>query len=184
MPRMLRFHYHRYLLTFLLPLLLVSPLTSASQDKPYYKVPHATDLQADGELASKENLPLLIMFSQSGCTYCDLVREDFLEPMRKSGDYTDKVIMRIIKLDDYGNVRDFDGQMRKPIDIAVRYRASLTPTVIFVDHRGKELTERILGISTPPLYGGLLDDAIDLSLQRIRPINVSRQVEDKTSRLE
>lgn len=184
MPRMLLSHFQRTLLTVLLPLLLVSPPASASQGKPYYKVPYAADLQADGELARKKNLPLLIMFSQSGCLYCDLVREDFLEPMRKSGDYTDKVIMRIIKLDAFGEMRDFDGQMREPIEIAVRYRASLTPTVIFVDYKGKELAKRILGISNPYYYGGELDDAIELSLQRIQPMNVSQQQNDETSRLE
>lgn len=166
----------RFLLPgFLLTLLLLSPLTAISQNKPYYKVPHAEDLRADGKLAREKNLPLLIMFSQDGCSYCDQVREEFLEPMRKSGDYTDKVIMRMIKLDSFTEIRDFDGQWREPIDIAVRYRASLTPTVIFVNHKGHELAERILGITTPAFYGGELDDAIDLSLQRLRPVNVSRQ---------
>jgi thioredoxin-related protein len=179
---MFRTRLRHLILPALLPLFLILPITAVSQSKPYYKVPLAQDLQADGELAREKKVPLLIMFSQDGCLYCDQVREDFLEPMRKSGDYTDKVIMRVVKLDSYTDVRDFDGEWRDPIDIAVRYRASLTPTVIFVNHRGSELTERILGISTPPMYGGLLDEAIDVSLQRLRPISVSRQDDDDSSR--
>ena len=180
MPRML----HSTLQRYLLPVLLALPLAVIGQDKPAYRVPPATDLQADGKLAREKNLPLLIMFSQDGCLYCDQVREEFLEPMRKSGDYTDKVIMRMIKLDSFLEIRDFDGQWREPVDIAVRYRASLTPTVIFVNHKGHELAERILGITTPAFYGGELDDAIDLALQRLRPVTVSQQRSDDTAHLQ
>lgn len=165
----------RLLLTSLLPLLMTLPVSAASQTAPAYKVPRAEDLKADGQLARRKNLPILIMFSQTGCSYCEQVLEQFLEPMRKSGDYTDKVIMRKIKLDSFEEIRDFDGQWRKPDEIAVRYRASITPTVVFVDYRGHELAERILGLTTPAFYGGELDDAIDLALQRLRPMNVSLQ---------
>lgn len=171
MPLMLR----RFLATSLLPLLLTLPLSTTAQVAPAYKVPLTTDLHADGQLAREKNLPLLIMFSQDGCSYCDQVREQFLEPMRKSGEYTDRVIMRIIKVDRFSDIRDFDGRMREPSDIATRYRASVTPTVIFVDYRGHELAERVLGITTPAFYGGELDDAIEVSLQHLRPMNVSLQ---------
>lgn len=148
---------------------------AAAETAPTIKVPLTTDLYADGRLAHNRNLPLLIMFSMDGCAYCEMVREDFLEPMLKSGDYTDKVIMRIIKVDDFGEVRDFDGELRLASKIAGYYRASVTPTVIFVDYRGHELAPRLLGISTPAFYGGDLDNAIDLSLQRLRPVNLSQQ---------
>jgi len=145
------------------------------QAAPTVKVQQTEDLYADARQAEERNLPLLIMFSQDGCSYCSMVREDFLEPMLKSGDYTDRVIIRIVKVDNFDEVRDFDGKMRDASTIATRYRASVTPTVIFVDPRGHELAERILGISTPAFYGGLLDDAIDDSLHRLRPINLSQQ---------
>lgn len=183
MPPMLRLMFphfqmpalRRSLLGALLPLLMILPSTAVSDTRPYYKVPQAHDLVADGKLAQQTKRPILIMFSQSGCLYCDQVREEFLEPMRKSGDYKDKIIMRIIKLDSFEEVRDFDGHWRDPSDIAVRYRASVTPTVIVVDHRGHQLAERILGITTPAFYGGELDDAIELGLQRLRPSNASLQ---------
>ncbi|MDZ7803514.1 thioredoxin family protein [Thiohalophilus sp.] len=165
----------RLLLTFLLPLLMTLPVSATGSGAPAYKVPRTTDLKADGQLARRQNLPILIMFSQTGCSYCEQVLEQFLEPMRKSGDYTDKVIMRRIKLDAFEEIKDFDGQWREPDEIALRYRASVTPTVVFVDYRGHELAERILGLTTVDFYGGELDDAIDLALQRLRPVNLSLQ---------
>lgn len=148
---------------------------AAAAPAPTVRVPLTNDLYADGRLARSQNLPLLIMFSMDGCTYCEMVREDFLEPMLKSGEYTDRVIMRIVKVDDFGEVRDFDGELRPASKLATHYRASVTPTVIFVDYRGHELAPRLLGISTPAFYGGDLDNAIELSLQRLRPVNLSKQ---------
>ncbi|TDY03739.1 thioredoxin-related protein [Thiohalophilus thiocyanatoxydans] len=171
MPLMLR----RFPAISLLCLSLALPLSTTSHAAPAYEVPRTTDLRADGRLARERNLPLLIMFSQDGCGYCDQVREKFLEPMRKSGEYTDKVIMRIIKVDRFADIRDFDGRMREPDEIAARYQASVTPTVVFVDYRGHQLAERVLGITTPAFYGGELDDAIDVALQHLRPLNVSLQ---------
>ena len=169
---------HPMLRRFFIPLLLLLiPLTGANAGQVTVpaKVPLTDNLQADARLARERNLPLLIMFSMRGCGYCDMVREDFLEPMLKSGDYADKVIMRIIRVDDYGEVRDFDGEYRQTSNIATRYRASVTPTVIFVDHKGHELAPRLLGISTPGFYGGYLDEGIDRSLRLLRPITVSQQ---------
>lgn len=140
-----------------------------------YQVPHTTNLYADGQLARERNLPLLILFSMDECTYCEIVREQFLEPMLRSGDYTDKVIMRMVKVDEYAPIRDFDGQRREPAAISRRYRASLTPTVIFVDHRGHELAPRLLGVTNVYYYGGDLDKSIELSLSRLRPVQLSRQ---------
>ncbi|MDY6979883.1 MAG: thioredoxin fold domain-containing protein [Pseudomonadota bacterium] len=174
----------RLLATSLLPLLMTLPVSAADQAARAYEVPRTGDLQADGQLAKRKNLPILIMFSQTGCSYCEQVLEQFLEPMRKSGDYTDRVIMRRIKLDAFEEIRDFDGQWREPDEIALRYGASVTPTVVFVDYRGHQLAERILGLTTPAFYGGELDDAIELALQRLRPVNVSLQPGSDNRRLQ
>ncbi len=168
---MLRHFFSLFIALFCLNLFDAAAVAAA----PMVKVPLTNDLYADGRLAHSQNLPLLIMFSMDGCTYCEMVREDFLEPMLKSGEYTDKVIMRIVKVDDFGEVRDFDGKLQPASNIATHYRASVTPTVIFVDYRGHELAPRLLGISTPAFYGGDLDNAIELSLQRLRPVNLSKQ---------
>ena len=81
---------------------------------PYVKVREPTDLQAVAQEARQRQLPILIMFSRDGCPYCDVVREEFLKPMLRSGDYTDRVIMLEIHSDSYAPIRDFNGQMVNP----------------------------------------------------------------------
>ena len=148
-------------------LLLFATIVRAD-DLPYVKVQEPTDLQLVGQQARQRQLPILIMFSRDGCPYCDVVREEFLKPMLRSGDYTDRVIMLEIHSDSYAHLRDFNGQQISADALAHRYRAGFAPTVVFLDHQGKELAERLIGITTRDFYGGYLDDAIDESLQRLR----------------
>jgi hypothetical protein len=66
-----------------------------------------------------------------------------------------------LRIDSALPLRDFDGQSVAPDALASRYRTRLTPTVLFLDDRGRELTERIIGINTVDFYGYYLDAAID-----------------------
>ena len=152
-------------LLILLILLLANPASSAEEGAEI-RVPLTTDLQADARLAQTRGIPLLIMFSLDNCPYCMVVREEFLDPMQRNSDYHEKVLMRILKMDgDF--VIDFDGRRVPVDDLAVRYGASVAPTVVLLDYRGRMLAERLLGITTPDFYGGYLDAAIDESLQRL-----------------
>jgi thioredoxin-related protein len=151
--------------------LLLLFATSVEADRlPYVKLREPMDLQAVGQEAKQRQLPILIMFSRQGCPYCDVVREEFLKPMLRSGDYTDRVIMLEIHSDGHAQLRDFDGTIIKAEALAHRYRASFAPTVVFLNYQGKELVERLIGITTRDFYGGFLDEAIDRSLQRVRSL--------------
>ena len=151
-----------------LGVLLLTVASVQAEVLPYVKVREPTDLQAVGQEAQQRQLPILIMFSRDGCPYCDVVREEFLKPMLRSGDYTDRVIMLEVYSDSYTPIRDFNGQMISAEDLAHRYRAGFAPTVVFLNYQGKELVERLIGITTRDFYGGFLDDAIEESLQRLR----------------
>ena len=65
------------------------------------QVVRTTDLASDAQAARERNLPILMMFSMDGCGYCELVEQDFLRPMLISGDYRDKVIIRMVKTDSF-----------------------------------------------------------------------------------
>ncbi len=157
-------------LLFCVGLLLMSATGVQAEALPYVKVREPADLQAVGQEAQRRQLPVLIMFSREGCPYCDIVREEFLKPMLRSGDYTDRVIILEIHSDSYTRLRDFNGAMISAGALAHRYRASFAPTVVFLDHRGREIAKRLIGITTRDFYGGFLDEAIDQSLQRVRSL--------------
>ena len=46
----------------------------------------------------------------------------------------------------------------------------MTPTLLFVDSQGRELAERMVGVTTLEFYGGYLDQAIDASSDKLREL--------------
>jgi thioredoxin-related protein len=131
-------------------------------------IPLATDLQADGLQAREARLPILLTFSAIVCEYCRQLEDEFLRPMLISGDYTDRVLIRRLLLDNGSRVLDFSGERIPTTQLSDRYKVFVTPTILFLDGNGKELARRMVGINTPEMYGGYLDNCIDTALYSIR----------------
>lgn len=131
-------------------------------------VSRAENFAALGERARSGHMPILLVVSQADCPYCELLKREILEPMLVSGEYDGRVLIRELFIDSELPVRDFDGQAIAPDALARRYRARLTPTVLFLDDRGRELTEPMVGINTVEFYGYYLDAAIDTARKRLR----------------
>ena len=159
------------LITKIMPvaaLFFAGALLAAGQTGPVH-VPLAQDLAEDAALAEQGKLPVLLMFSAEHCSYCEEVEASFLRPMLISGDYTDKVLIRKVRIDDYGrSLTDFDGSTVSPADLASRYHVRVTPTLVFLDSHGNQLTSKLVGISSVDYYGSYLDGAIDTALDRLR----------------
>ncbi len=120
-----------------------------------------SDARQEAKLSEQQHLPILIMFGTESCPFCHLLKEDFLIPMIISGDYTDRVILRQLYITDDREIIDFSGQKISAEAFAQRYKVRLFPTTVLVDHRGQPLVKNIVGVTTPSLFGGTLDDAID-----------------------
>ena len=131
-------------------------------------VPVADNLQQDGRQALARQLPILLAFSADDCSYCELLEEDFLQPMLLSGEYEDRIIIRKLILDNGSDVRDFNGRKTEATRLSDHYRVFVTPTILFVDGNGRELAERMVGINTPELFGGYLDACVETALKSIR----------------
>jgi len=132
------------------------------------EVPLTTDLQADGRQARKAKLPLLLVFSSITCDYCRQLEDAFLRPMLISGEYTDRILIRSLLLENGLRVTDFSGERIAATQLSSRYKVYVTPTILFLDGDGRELAERMVGINTPEMYGGYLDNCITTALYAIR----------------
>lgn len=154
--------------------LALAPLQAQEIKLDPATIEEVTDLQALASLARQQQTPILLMFSQKGCAYCVILEEDYLKPMLRSGDYLNKVIIRKVRIDSFDTLRGFDGNQLGADQLATRYRAYVTPTMVFLDHTGKELAKRLLGIGTEGYFAAEIDQAIDTSLHRLRAVAVNR----------
>ena len=135
---------------------------------PYVEIKYVSDFSRLAEVARSEGKIILLEVSASYCEYCDMLEEEFIKPMLRNDDYTGDVLIRKIDMDSYYNISNFSGDNTTPDKFTKHLNVRLTPTILFFDGNGNEVSQRILGINSIDLYGGYLDDALKTGLQKIR----------------
>ena len=156
-------------------LLVIMPISEAvfSGDRSGV-VPPVRDLFSLSKVAEARNLPILLMVSQDHCPYCELLKEEILNPMVISGDYINKAVMSVLTIDASKAIIDFNGKKIEPRDVALRYNATITPTLLFLDYQGNEIQERMTGVNTVEMYGYYLDESIDEALEKLKQSKLSQ----------
>jgi thioredoxin-related protein len=124
-------------------------------------LPQAKDLRQLGNSAVERQIPILLMVSQYHCGFCEQMKREVLYPMQLSGEYSNKVIMRELLIDPGEMVTNFQGQRESADACSDRYQVHVTPTLLFLDPKGNEVAERILGINTVDYLLFYIEEAID-----------------------
>jgi len=131
------------------------------------EVPLVDDLAALGRTAERRRLPIVLLVSRSDCSYCMVIKDEVLNPMMKSGEYVDTALIGELMLDAAAPLRWFDGEQGIREELASRFEADVTPTLLFLGPDGAELTPRIRGINTVELFGFYVDRAIGTARTRM-----------------
>ncbi|SFG11492.1 thioredoxin family protein [Neptunomonas qingdaonensis] len=151
-------------LLFVLTSLFLSILLNSTHAS---SLPAGNNFNLDAELLGESRI-LVVMISQSDCSYCQLVHDDFLAPMHSGGRYQQKALFRELKIDTNSALLDFDGQQITPKQFAKKYQSTFTPTLLFLDNKGNPLVANMVGINTPEFYGYYLDQSIDEAITRLQ----------------
>ena len=99
----------------------------------------------------------LVLFSIPDCPYCRVIREHHLLPMLKTrppGLHAGEFMIRGQRV-----FADFDGQSIDEQAFARRYRATFSPTLVFLNPQGREVADRIVGLSDD-FFGAYLEGRI------------------------
>lgn len=126
----------------------------------------ARDLAADGRLAAAKGVPLVILYSQDDCSWCEKLKREYLGPM--SRDPAAHVLVRELHMDHATPLLDFDGRRTTSADFSKKVKARFAPTVMFHGPNGAALAEPIVGFRLADFYGAYLDRAIDESRTRLK----------------
>ena len=131
------------------------------------EVPLVDDLAALGRTAERRRLPIVLLVSRSDCSYCMVIKDEVLNPMMKSREYDDLALIGELMLDAAEPLRWFDGEPGIRAELASRFAADVTPTLLFLGPDGAELAPRIRGINTVELFGFYVDRAIGTARTRM-----------------
>lgn len=126
-----------------------------------------TSLEKDSLLARKQNIPILIEFTTPWCSYCEALEQQVLEPLLRSEEFKGKIIIKKLEINDYSEIIGFDGKNYSAYDISQKYKVKLYPTLVFFDSNGKEIKQRIIGITLIDDVTERLDNTIRSAINEI-----------------
>lgn len=149
------------LLIFLMLSLTVSAGEYSEQELPFVEIKTADDFVALGHQSRDQGKVIMLEMSASYCGYCRTLEEEIIKPMLRSGDYAKNVLIRKLEIDSHHPVKGPQGEKTNPAELASRYDVFVTPTLIFLDADGKEVSERILGVNSLDYYGYYVDQSLD-----------------------
>ena len=159
---------------FAIPLILFLSIPMANiaaeeeDDLPFVQIQSLRNFSTTSREALDSNKIIMLEMSASYCSYCRTLEEEIIKPMLRSGDYTQDVLIRQLEIDDTSPVKNISGKNTTPSELAARFNIKITPTLLFLDGHGNEVSERIPGVYSLDLYGGYVDEALDEGLRIIR----------------
>ena len=159
-----------YAVGFLLLLALSLPTLADSNEENLTPVELtlATNITADSQKARRDGRVILLLVSQEECPFCMLIKQEILGPMIKNGDYAQQLLIRELMIDQGSEVLDFKGNIKSGSDLALQYGVGLTPTLLFLDADGKELTKRMIGIQTPEMFYYYVDESVQKAITLLK----------------
>lgn len=136
------------------------------EEKPEVSpIPELGSFMQVADAARAKRVPILVEFSTPWCRYCTALEEDVLKPLMLNGKYKDQIIIRKLEVNSYSSVTGFDGKQYSSDEISRMYQVDLYPTLVFFDADGREVSQRIVGITVLEYVSGRLEKAIDRARQ-------------------
>jgi len=142
----------------------------------------AVDLQQTGLLARDRQIPVLLYVSRSDCTFCRRFEAEVLSPLVRSGTIAGKIIIRELVWDLPQPVTDFAGREVSGAALAQAYDAKLTPTLLFLDANGREITTRITGYPRSDYFSYYLEAAVAEAAAAVQQHPVSHPADEAVTR--
>jgi len=126
-------------------------------------LPKTKDLRQLAAQQTNVKNPIVLLASLPGCPFCEMVRRSYLLP------YKEEFGVQSWQLDttDHEALIDFSGKMTSPAAWLRTLKIKVTPTVLFLDSKGREIAPRLEGASVPDFYGAYLDERLEKARKKL-----------------
>ncbi len=128
-------------------------------------IPELNSFEEVAKTARARGVPILVEFSTPWCRYCEALEQQVLKPVMLNGKYKDRIIVKKLEVNSYSSIDGFDGKSYSTDHISRMYKVDLYPTLVFFDANGREVSQRIVGITVLEYVAGELERAIDVAVQ-------------------
>lgn len=124
------------------------------------KIPLAVNLFSDGQQQQINGKVILLYVSAPHCPFCKKLEKEILNPLIKSGEYREKLILRKINWNSKSQIINFFGEKQRPRDLLKKYNIRITPTLLFLDSEGNQVSQQLLGYRGGEFYWFYFDSGI------------------------
>ena len=127
-------------------------------------LPVPASLPAAAGIAFLKKEPLVLLVSLPGCPFCELVRRNYLLPAQREGNMH---AWQLNITDTRTPLTGFDGKPTTAAAQTKAWKATFTPTVLFLGPQGQTLAEPLVGAAIPDFYGAYLDERLALARRAV-----------------
>ncbi|MCL7745010.1 thioredoxin family protein [Guyparkeria hydrothermalis] len=157
------------LLVPMAPMFLLGMATPPSQaeeeappaDNAVLMMDDLRDVSADLELLQERQIPMLLFFHATYCSYCQTVDEEFLQTMAEDEAYHDRLIIRRVEIDSPSPEIQWQGVSYTPVEFARLQGVQLVPQVMFFGPNGKQVVDELKGVTVPDFYPQYLEQRLE-----------------------
>ncbi len=136
-----------------------------SQNQPHTALlPWPADMRRAAQQANARGEPLVLMVSLPGCPWCELLRRNYLTPMRAEG----VAAFELMVNDRSTMLLDFNAQRLTPAALSDALNIKITPTLLFFNTQGQEIAPRMEGVASADFIGAILDERLATARARIK----------------
>jgi thioredoxin-related protein len=123
--------------------------------------------QQVAEIARARGVPILVQFCSFWCKHCDVMEQRVLKPMMLNDKYRERILLKKLEVDSYETITDFDGRQYSSDEFSKMYNVDFYPTLVFFDANGREIGQRIVGLTLIEFAVEELDSAIEEAAQAL-----------------
>ena len=172
-PPHFRHGFFRCLGGWILACLLVLPACAGTANPAAARVERvapAGSFSADSLIVRERKIPILVFYSRPGCSWCEMVRSNYLIPLANDPAYAGRVLIREVALGREPDMllTDFHGRTTTHNAFGKTRGIRLTPTLDFLNGQGMNLSEPIVGMRLPDFYGAQIERAIEEGITKLR----------------
>ncbi len=127
-------------------------------------LPWPENLAQAASRANARGEPLVLMVSLPGCPWCELLRRNYLGPMRNDGVAAFEFMIN----ERSRTLQDFKTQRVTPAALSSTLKVANTPTLLFFNAQGQEIAPRIEGVASADFIGTILDERLANARERLK----------------
>lgn len=119
------------------------------------------DVSHDLEVLKERQIPMLLFFHATYCSYCQTVDEEFLQTMAEDEAYQDRLIIRRVEIDSPSPEIRWQGVSYTPVEFARLQGVQLVPQVMFFGPDGQQVVDELKGVTVPDFYPQYLEQRLE-----------------------